>query len=126
MPSFLKNLLGTLGGLAAVVPTFLAAFDIVDWSEEQTLLVIAEAGAVIGLLSALVAHFWPDTKEEPVAIAAAVTAFATATVALGSGFGWWDWTEEQVAAALSLITTIVGAIGALFARSRVTAQTTGE
>jgi hypothetical protein len=126
MPRWLKLILGILGALGITVPHLLAAFDAVDWSESQTLLVVAEVEAVTGLVSAVVAHFWRGTKEEPVAISAALTAFLTATGALVTGFGWWDLTEEQIAALLSVCTALVAAVAAAVARSEVTAARTGQ
>jgi len=125
VPNFIKGLLSALGILAVATPPFLAAVG-VDWSSAQTALVTAEAVAATALVSALVAHFWPATKEEPVAIAAAFTAWATATAALITGFGWWDLTEEEVAAVLSFVTAVVNAIGAVFARGNVTAESRPE
>ena len=60
-----------------------------DWSAAQTALVTAEAAAVTGFITALVAHLKRGTKQEPVALAATFTATVSATLALGSGFGWW-------------------------------------
>jgi hypothetical protein len=125
MPSLVKGLLSALGILAIATPPFLAAIA-VDWTSAETGLVTAEAVTAVALVSALVAHVWPATKEEPVAVATAVTAWATATLALVTGFGWWDLTEEQIATVLSFVTAVVNAIGALIARGQVKAQTTGE
>ena len=122
MSTLVKNLLRALGILALATPPFLDGIDIVDWTDAQTGLVTAEAVTAIAFVSAVVAHFWPGTKEEAVAIAATVTAFATATVALVTGFGWWDLTEEQIAAVLSFVTAMVNAIGAVLARGEVDAQ----
>ena len=121
MPSRVKALLGALAPLAVAVIGVLTVFDIVHWSDGQTALVTAEVGANIGLVSPVVAHFWPGTKQEPVALAATLTAFLSATAALGTAFGWWDWTEEEASAVVGLITAIFGIGGALLARSRVTA-----
>jgi hypothetical protein len=82
MPPLVKNLLVALGILAVAVIGILTSFSIVEWSAAQTTLVTAEAGAIIGLLSALLAHFWPATSKEPVALAATCTAAVSATLAL--------------------------------------------
>ena len=118
--------LGALGPLAVAVIAVLTVFEIVDWSASQTALVTAEAGAIIGFVSALVAHLWPGTKQEPVALAATFTAAISATTALGTGFGWWNLTEEQVSTLASLITAIIGVGSAMVARNIVTAPRTGD
>src|SRR5690348_10615590 len=86
--TWLTSVLAGLGALAVAVPTFLSAMNIVDWSTPQTAVVSAAAVAWLGLAGAIVAHFWHETKEEPVAIAGTLTAAATATAALGGAFGW--------------------------------------
>lgn len=120
MPGRVKAIFVALGALATAVIVFLTTFGIVDWSAAQTALVTAEAGAIIGFLSALVAHLIRGTKEEWVALGATLTVAFTATLALGTGFDWWDLTEKEVSAIGSLITAIVGIGAAMFARSRVT------
>jgi hypothetical protein len=100
MPSLVKGLLGFLGTLAAATPPLLAAFG-VDWTDAETALVSAESVTAVALVSA-------------------ITAWATATLALVTGFGWWDLTEEQIAVVLSFLTAVVNGLGALIARSRVT------
>ena len=124
MPPLVKGLLGALGILAGATPPLLAVLG-VDWTAAETALVTAEAVTAIALVSAVAAHVWPDTKAEPVAVASAFTAWVTATVALFTGFGWWDLTDEQVATVLSFVTAVVNGIGALIARSQVT-PVTGE
>jgi hypothetical protein len=115
-----KGLAGALGVLTAAIVAVLRIFDAVDWTDAQTALVVAEAGAVISLVSALWAHFRPHTSKEPVAVAGAITAVITATIALGTGFTWWDWTTEQASAVLSLVTAVSGVLSALLARAVVT------
>lgn len=117
LPPTVKATLVALAPLAAAVITLLNVFDLVHWSAAQTALVTTETGAAIGLISALVAHLWPATGKEPVALAATLTAFAAATVALGSGFGWWSWTEQQTTAVVSVLSAVVGVGSALVARS---------
>jgi len=124
MPGKIKGVLGAVGALAAAVIVFLTTFGIVDWSAAQTALVTAEAGAIIGLVTALVAHNWNGTKEEWVALGATLTAALTATLALGTAFDWWNLTDKEVSAAAGIITALVGIGAALFARSQVTAETT--
>jgi uncharacterized membrane protein len=125
MPATAKGVLAGLGALAAAVIVFLTTFGIVEWSAAQTALVTAEAGAVIGFVSALFAHRWDGTKQEWVALGATFTAAVTTTLALGTGFDWWNLTEKEVSAIASLITAIIGIGAAMFARSRVTADTAG-
>jgi hypothetical protein len=121
MPTLVKNLLVALGVLAVAVIGVLTSFGIVDWSAAQTALVTAEAGAIIGLLGALLAHFWPDTSKEPVALAATFTAAVSATLALGIGFAWWHLTAEQTSALGSLVSAVIGLGAAIVARGLVTA-----
>ena len=116
--------LGAPGGLAAAVIVLLTAFNLVTWSDFQTSLVTAEAVAVIGLFGALVGHFWRDSAQEPVALAATFTATVAATLALCNGFGWLTWTQDQITAVLGVFTAFLGVGSALFARSLVTAEST--
>jgi hypothetical protein len=118
-----KTVLGGLGTLAIAILTIVTVFKAVDWSAAQTALVTAELAAVAGLITALVAHLTPGRSKEPVAIAATLTATVSATLALGSGFGWWSLTEQQTSALAGVITAVLGVGGALFARNRVNAQT---
>ena len=46
------------------------------------------------------------------------------STALGSGFGWWSLTEQQMSAVAGVVTAIPGVGGALFARQCVLAETT--
>ncbi|MDQ6777428.1 MAG: hypothetical protein M3071_14690 [Actinomycetota bacterium] len=115
-----------LAPLAASVITFLTTFGIVHWSGSQTTLVSTEVGAIIGLLSAAVAHFWPGTKKEPVALAATFTAAVSATIALGTGFAWWHLTAKQATVLVTLVTALIGVGSAWFARSKVNAIMTPQ
>ena len=117
-----KTIVGGLGTLAVAVLTIATVFNAVNWSAAQTALVTAEAAAVAGLITALVAHLAPGTSKEPVALAATLTATVSATLALGSGFGWWSFTEQQISAVAGVVTGVLGVGGALFARHHVTAQ----
>jgi len=117
-----KAVLAALGVLVATATVFLTTFTVVDWSAAQTALVTAEASAVLGFVAALVAHFKPATAKEHVALAGTFTAVVSATLALGTGFGWWELTQEQTGALLGMITAIIGVAGAMFARQHVTAE----
>ena len=119
-----KAVVGAIGALAVALITIVTVFKVVDWSAAQTALVTAEAAAVVGLLTAVVAHLMPGTAKEPVALAATFTATVSATLALGTGFGWWSLTEQQTSAVAGLLTAVIGVGGALFARQYVTAQVT--
>jgi FtsH-binding integral membrane protein len=115
---------GAPGGLAAAVIVWITAFQIVHWTDFQTALVTAEAVTLIGLIGALVGHFWRESSKEPVALAATLTATFAATLALGNGFGWMTWSQDQTTAVLGVFTAVLGVCSALFARSRVDAKTT--
>jgi hypothetical protein len=119
-----KPVIGAVGGLAAAMISLITAVGLVHWSAAQTALVSAEAAAIIALISALVAHFWPGTAKEPVAVAASFTAFATATATLGTSFGWWTLSTDQVSAVAAVLTSAIGLGSALIARSTVTAAPT--
>jgi hypothetical protein len=119
-----KPVVAALGALAAAVIVCLTAFTVVDWSGSQTALVTAEAGAVLGFVASLLAHLRPATAKEHVALAGTLTALVSATLALGTGFGWWRLTEEQVAALLGMVTATVGVVTAMLARRHITAETT--
>ncbi len=117
-----KTVVGGLGTLVVAFLTIVTVFKAVNWSAAQTALVTAEAAAVTGLITALVAHLAPGTSKEPVALAATLTASVSATLALGSGFGWWSFTEQQTSAVAGVVTGVLGVGGALFARHHVTAR----
>jgi hypothetical protein len=111
-----------LGALAVAFLTLVTVFKVVHWSAAQTALVTAEAAAVAGLITAVVAHLMPSKSKEPVALAATFTATVSATLALGSGFGWWSFTQQQTSALAGVVTAVLGVGGAVFARRYVTAH----
>jgi hypothetical protein len=117
-------LVAAIGILAGAVITLVTVFEIVHWSAGQTAFVTAEVAAVAGFLTAVARHFKPDTKQEHVAVAATFTAMVAATLALGTGFGWWTMTEQETAALLGVITGLIGVGSAMFARDRVHADKT--
>jgi hypothetical protein len=119
-----KAVVAAVGTLAVALITILTVFKVVDWSAAQTALVTAETAAVIGFVTAAVAHLTPGTSKEPVALAATFTATVSATLALGTGFGWWSLTEQQVSALVGLLTAVIGVGTALLARQYVTAGAT--
>jgi hypothetical protein len=121
-----KTAAGSLGTLVVASLTVVTVFKVVDWSAAQTALVTAEAGAVTGLIIALVAHLTPGRPKEPVALAATLTAAVSATLALGAGFGWWSLSEEQTSALVSVVTAVLGVGGALIARRHVTPQSSSS
>jgi hypothetical protein len=122
MPDWTKGALGALGGVAAALITLLAVFNAISWSASQTALATTEAAAVVGFLSAACAHFWPRSKKEPVALGGTFTALVAATLALMSGFNVWKLTQDQIAALVGLVTALIGAGTAWFARTQVTAK----
>lgn len=121
LPDTIKSLLAALGGVAVAVITLLTSFSVVSWSAAETGLATAEAAAAIGFLSACVAHFWPGTQKEPVAVAGTFTALVAATLALLSGFHVWTLTQDETSALLGLVTAVLAVGAALFARGKVTA-----
>lgn len=92
LPDGVKGLIAGLGGVAVAVITLLTAFNVVNWSNSQTALATAEAAAVVAFLTAVVAHVWHGTKQEPVALGGTFTALVAATLALMSGFSVWTLT----------------------------------
>ena len=119
-----KPVVAALGAFAASVMVVLTAFTVVDWTPAQTALVTAETGALLGFIAALLAHLKPATAKEHVALAGTLTALVSATLALGTGFGWWNLTPDQAGALLGMVTAIVGIATAMFARGRITADKT--
>ena len=115
-----KAVAGAFGALALASITIVTVFKVVDWSAAQTALVTFEGAAVAGFFTALGAHLRRGTSKEPVALAATFTAMGSATLALGSGFGWWSLTEQQTSAVAGLLTALLGVGGALIARRHVT------
>jgi hypothetical protein len=117
-----KAVAGGLGSLALAVLTIVTVFKLVSWSAAQTALATAETAAIAGLVTAVISHLKPGTSKEPVAVAATFTATVSATLALGSGFGWWHLTVQETSAVAGLVTAILGVGGALLARTHVTAS----
>ena len=103
-----KAVAGSFGALVLASITIITVFKVVDWSAAQTALVTFEGAAVAGFFTALVAHLRVGTSKEPVALAATFTAMVSATLALGSGFGWWSLTEQQTSAVAGLFTALLG------------------
>jgi hypothetical protein len=91
------------------------------WSDGEWIAVGATAGALVGLVTAVIAHLRPATTKEPVAVGASVTALATATAALGVAFGWWSTDPNIQGAVVGLVTALFGLLSAIFVRSSVTA-----
>jgi hypothetical protein len=119
-----KPVIAALGAFAASVIVFLTAFTVVAWTPAQTALVTAETGALLGFLAAVLAHLKPATAKEHVALAGTLTAVVSATLALGTGFGWWRLTPEQAGALLGMVTAMVGVAAAMLARGYITADRT--
>ncbi len=126
MPAKVKTLFIALAGLATAIIALLTTFQIVHWTASQVTLVSAEAAAVIGLACAVTMHLLPSTKREPVAVAATITAAVSATLALGTGFGWWHLSAEQIGALVGVLTAVVGVGSAILARQMVTPTTGSE
>ena len=124
MPPKIAAALAGLTALTGAVIGLMTSFNAVHWTPAQTTLVATEVAAFWALASAITAHLWPQTKKQSVAVAGALTAFASATLSLGIGFAWWQLTQAQNASLISLVTAIVAVASALVARSTVTAGTT--
>lgn len=110
--------------LVTAIVAVLIAFDIVDWTTGQGVLVGALASSVLVLILAIQQHFRPNTAEEPVAIAGSVTATASSTVALLVGFQIVHWSDQQIGVALGLVAVLVTLVGSWAAREAVTAKRT--
>jgi hypothetical protein len=124
LPSGAAGLLGGLAVLTGAVIGLITSFNAVHWTSAQTTLVATEIAAFWAVAAAVTAHLWPQTRQQPVAVAGTVTAFVSATISLGIGFAWWQLTQSQNASLIGLVTAIVAVATALAARSRVTARTT--
>ena len=124
VPPKIAALVAGLTALTGAAIGLITSFNSVHWTPAQTTLVVTEVAAFWALVSAVTAHLWPDTKQQPVAVAGTITAFVSATLSLGIGFAWWQLTQSQNASLISLVTTIVAVASALAARSTVTANKT--
>ena len=124
VPPKIAALLTGLTALTGAVIGLMTSFNAVHWTSAQTTLVATEVAAFWALAGAVTAHLWPQTKQQPVAVAGTVTAFVSCTLALGIGFAWWQLTQSQNASLISLVTAIVAVASALAARSAVQAGTT--
>ena len=115
-----KAVVAAIGALAAATISLITSLGTVDWSPAQISLVTAEVGASIAFLTAIIAHFWPDTPKQPVAVAATFTALVTATLTLGTGFAWWHFTSAQSSALVGVVSAVIAVGSALIARNLVT------
>jgi hypothetical protein len=117
-------IVAALSILAGAIITLVTVFQLVQWDGAQTALVTAEVAAVTGLLTAIVRHVKRGTKKEHVALAATFTASVAATLALGTGFGWWSMDDKETAALIGVLTALIGVGTAMFAREHVVAEET--
>src|SRR5215469_1711808 len=124
VPPKIAALLTGLTALTGAVIGLTTSFNAMHWTSAETTLVATEVAAFWALVAAVTAHFWPQTKKQPVAVAGTVTAFVSATLSLGIGFAWWQLTQPQNASLISLVTAIIAVAAALAARSTVKAGTT--
>lgn len=124
LPTRVGAVLALLTTLTGAVAGVITSFEVVHWTPAQTTLVGTEVAAFWAFTAAVVAHFWPKTKKQPVAIAGTITALVSATLSLGIGFTWWQLTEAQNASLVGLVTAIVGVGSALMARTTVQAGMT--
>lgn len=125
LPTRIEALFGALAVLTGAVIGVLTSFEIVHWTPAQTTLVTTQAAAAWTVITAVAAHYWHETKRQPVAVAGTATAFVAATLSTGSGFSWWRLSETQNASLVSLVTTIIAVASALIARTTVTAKNSG-
>ena len=93
VPPKIAALLTGLTALTGAVIGLMTSFNAVHWTSAQTTLVATEVAAFWALAGAVTAHLWPQTKQQPVAVAGTVTAFVSCTLALGIGFAWWQLTQ---------------------------------
>jgi hypothetical protein len=122
LPDKIKGVFVALGGLSVALISLLTAFGAVSWSPAQTGLATAEAAAVLAVLSACAAHFWPSTPKEPVAVGGTLTALVAATLALLSGFNAWTLSQTEMSALVGVVTALLAVASALIARTKVTAN----
>ena len=77
---WMRALLAAFATLTGAAVGIMTSFDVVHWTPAQTTLVGAEATAFWVCAGAVVAHFCPRTKKQPVAVAGTVTALVSATL----------------------------------------------
>jgi hypothetical protein len=124
MPGWMKALLGALTLLTGAAISVLTGFHVVHWTASQTTLVFTEWAAFWGLVAALAAHFWPDTKQQPVAVAGTFIALTATTLSLGVEFFWWKLTSAENTTLVSVASAIIAVVSALIAQTQVTAHRT--
>lgn len=119
-----KTRIASVVALVTAIVVVLNIFDITNWSEAQSLVVGSEASAMLILIMAVTQHFRPNTAEEPVAVASSFYAATATTINVFVVFQWVAWSDEQIAAVLSLVTIALALIGGWATRSVVTAPRT--
>lgn len=111
--------------LVNLVLVLLDTANVTHWDKDtQTVAVYSVANTLVFLVIALYAHFYPGTKKEPVAIAAAVTTFVVSIITLAFVFVWFSWDVKTYAAIVAIVPQVVGLVAFLFAREQVTADPT--
>ena len=126
LPPYFKSIFSALLALGAAIISVLTTLQIVHWSSSQTTLVGTATAATITFIGALLAHFYPNTKQESVALAATFTAVFSSVLALGTGFTWWHLDAEPTAALVSFVASFIGIGSSVFARQKVVAKVTGS
>lgn len=119
-----KARIASVVGLVAAIVVVLNIFDITHFSDEQNLVLGATVSASLVLIMALTQHFRPSTAEEPVAVGSSFYAAVAAWLNMMVVFAWVHWTDQQIAAVLSLVTVVLALVGGWAVRSVVTAKRT--
>lgn len=115
-----KQIVSTLGGLAALALALVTSLQLVHWSATQTTVAGLGAAAGVGFVGALIGHFRPGTAPEPVALGAAFTALVAAVLALGNAFVWFTLDAAQIGSIMAAVVVLVGGGTAAVARQSVT------
>lgn len=108
------------GGLAAVLAALiavLAAFGVVHWDEAETAAVVLCTTSGVAVIGAVRAHFRKGSSAEPVAVWAALVAFASSGVGVLLVFD--VVTAAQGGVLAGLVATVAAAVGVPAVRAQV-------
>jgi uncharacterized membrane protein YfcA len=95
--------------LAVVIPVLavLAAFNVVDIDSDQTQLAYVFVAAVVWFVVAVIAHFRPDTTDEPVQLGTSFTAVVAAGMGALNGFDVTHLSGDQMAKVMGAIAVLL-------------------
>lgn len=110
--------------LAAAFWPMLAGVGVVSFSADQIVIVTGFTSATLAAIFSLVAHYKPETSEEPAAVSVSVLAWVNSGVVTLVGFQIVSWDATQQGLVLTFANAVVGLLAWWFVWERVTPMAT--